>query len=504
LIKYDVKNLQGDIVGGITVAVVALPLALAFGIASMPGSPNGAIAGLYGAIFTGIFATVFGSTNGLINGPTGAMIVVLANAYMSAGPAGFYLAMILAGVFQILLGVFKVGKYIHYIPKPVIIGFTNGIGITIFVQQFHDFSSAPQIAMIVIGIMAIPIIAGMISSENPLNKIFKIVPASLVGIFIASFVAQRFYPSIKYIAEIPKGIPHFIMPQFASIDYKTVVISAVTLCLLASIESLLSGIIVDEMLDQKSNSNKELVGQGIGNIIAPLFGGLIGTGAIVRSAVNVNSGGKTKLSGIIHAIIIFLVVVQFGYVAQLVPMAALAGVLMVTAIKMIEIESIKNIVKIPKSDAFVMIATMLITVFEDLLFAVIAGTIISAIMFTIKIAKHSGTKSRKRAQTPIFIMTVPGPLFFGTVKGLIENIENCKSKVVILNMSRVSVIDETATSAIMKLKDKMSAGGRKLILTRLTAKVVSTIEKMYSNIDEDFILDDAQEATNIAESFVGV
>ncbi|MBQ7792297.1 MAG: SulP family inorganic anion transporter, partial [Clostridia bacterium] len=310
---FNKKTLRGDIIGGITVAIVALPLALAFGMQSMPGDPNAAAAGLYGAIFCGIFATLFGATNGLINGPTAAMSVVLANAYTEAGYHGFIMAMLLAGVLQIVLGLLKLGKYVHYIPKPVVVGFTNGIAITIFTGQFSDFSTSPVLALIVIVIMFIPIIAEWVNyfKQNKVSSgikgFFKIIPASLIGLIAAVAVAILLIPGAEVItdrATIPTGFPKFLMPVFTNLNWSVIISSAVSLCLLASIESLLSAVIVDDMLDQKSNPNRELVGQGIGNVIAPLFGGLIGTGAIVRSAVNVNNGGKTKLSGIIHALII--------------------------------------------------------------------------------------------------------------------------------------------------------------------------------------------------------
>jgi SulP family sulfate permease len=476
------KNLRGDIFGGVTVAIVALPLALAFGIASMNGQPEGAVAGLYGAIFTGIISTIFGGTPALINGPTGAMTVVLTEVYIKTGREGFFATMIIAGLMQIILGVLKFGKYIRFIPKPVVIGFTNGIGILIFLKQISDFKNSPIIALIVIGIMLL------------LPRITTLIPASLVGLIIATPISLHFFPDIARIGQIPSGFPKLHIPQFAGLDFAVIIPSAITLCMLASIESLLSAIIVDDMTDSKSDSNQELVGQGIGNFIAPFFGGLMGTGAIVRSAVNVNNGGRTKLSGILHGILILIVTLQFGWLAAMIPKAALAGILMITAIKMIEFESLKTIKNVPKSDAAVMIITMVLTVAIDLTVAVAVGLVLSMVLFTYKMSKTGLEKSNIMRTGPferIMVYTVPGPLFFGSIDSILETIENCRSKVVILNMSRVPVIDETAATALLKYHSRIVKEGRYLLITRLQKKPHNVLMKMYGEkINEKNILFD--------------
>ena len=403
---FSKKTLRGDIIGGITVAIVALPLAIAFGLQSMPNDPNAAMAGLYGAIFCGLFATIFGATKGLINGPTAAMIVVLASTYNKAGYHGFIMAMLIAAVLQILLGLLKLGKYVQYIPKPVVVGFTNGIGISIFIGQFKDFNTAPLLALIVIAIMFIPIIAKWILhfkkqnvAANNIKKFFQIIPASLIGLIIAVTVYMLWLPGAEVItnrATITAGFPTFKMPVFADLNWGPIISGSISLFLLASIESLLSAVVVDDMLDQKSNPNRELIGQGIGNFIAPLFGGLIGTGAIVRSAVNVNNGGRTKLSGIIHALIILLVVLFFSGVTAFIPMAALAGILMVTAFNMIEFESFAEIGKVPYSESLIMIVTMIVTVIEDLIVGVACGIALTLILKGIeKLRQKMKAKTKK-------------------------------------------------------------------------------------------------------------
>ncbi|MBO5408547.1 MAG: SulP family inorganic anion transporter [Clostridia bacterium] len=465
------QNLRGDIIGGITVAIVALPLAIAFGMQSMPGDPNAAIAGLYGAIFCGLFATIFGATPGLINGPTAAMIVVLAGAYTGAGYNGFIMAMLIAGAMQILLGILKLGKLVQFIPKPVVVGFTNGIAISIFTGQFGDFATAPILAIIVICVMFIPIIAKWIyhfkkenSVVNGIKKFFQVVPASLIGLIIAVTVSVLWLKGAEVItdrATITTGFPMFKMPVFNGLNWSVVISSAISLCLLASIESLLSAVVVDEMLDQKSNPNRELIGQGIGNFIAPLFGGLIGTGAIVRSAVNVNNGGRTKLSGIIHALIILLIVVCFAGIMKYIPMAALAGILMVTAFNMMEFDSFAKIGKVPYCDSLVMIVTMIVTVVEDLIVGVACGTILALLLILVK-----KLSSKKKV------------LFFGNIGKTVEQLSKEEGDVVSLNLGDVGIIDESAVESLIALKTAMEKKGKKLVLTNADETVIKVFSKM--------------------------
>ena len=461
--KLNKQTLQGDIIGGITVAIVALPLALAFGMQSMPGDPNAAAAGLYGAIFCGIFATLFGATNGLINGPTAAMIVVLVNAYTQAGYHGFIMAMLLAGVLQILLGLLKLGKYVHFIPKPVVVGFTNGIAVTIFTGQFKDFSTSPILALIVTGIMFIPIVAGWVNHykenkvSNGIKGFFKVIPASLIGLVAAVLVAIFLIPGAEVItdrATIPTGLPKFLMPVFTNLNWGVIVSSAISLCLLASIESLLSAVVVDDMLDQKSNPNRELIGQGIGNVIAPLFGGLIGTGAIVRSAVNVNNGGKTKLSGIIHALIILMIVVFFAWITAYIPMAALAGILMVTAFNMMEFESFLKIGKVPVADSAVMLVTMIVTVIEDLIVGVACGTVLALILTFIRLYLEKKKSNNHKASA----------LFFGNVKKQLAAVEQSTEEIVSFDLSPYTFIDETAVMSLLGTKNALQKKGQKFTL----------------------------------------
>lgn len=490
--RLNKQTLRGDIIGGITVAIVALPLALAFGMQSMPGDPNAAAAGLYGAIFCGIFATLFGATHGLINGPTAAMIVVLANAYNNAGYHGFIMSMLLAGALQILLGLLKLGKYVHYIPKPVVVGFTNGIAITIFTGQFTDFSTSPILALVVIGIMFIPIIAEWVNHFNAnkacdkIKGFFKVIPASLIGLIAAVAVAIFLIPGAEVITDravIPTGFPKFLMPVFTNLNWSVILSSAVSLCLLASIESLLSAVIVDDMLDQKSNPNRELVGQGIGNMIAPLFGGLIGTGAIVRSAVNVNNGGKTKLSGIIHALIILLIVVCFAWITAYIPMAALAGILMVTAFKMMEFDSFLKIGKVPVADSLVMLVTMIVTVLEDLIVGVACGTVL-ALVFTVIRMMNAKKKAQPDEKT--------ASLFFGNVKKICEQLEQETEAVVYFDMSKFSFVDETAVESLIALKNNFEKKGQKLILHGANEEITKVFEKLKHS--QDFLYDSIEAA----------
>lgn len=484
------KKYQGDIIGGAVVSIVALPLAIAFGIQSMNGDPAGAIAGLYGAIFAGIFSTLFGGTPGLINGPTGAMIVVLSGIFAKYGNHTFFTAMFFASSFQILFGILNIGRFIRMIPKPVIVGFTNGIGILIFLKQISDFKNGPIIALIIIGLMVL----------LPRISITKKIPASLVALIVGTVIAQKFFPNILYVGEIPSGVPMPHLPLWSQINWHAAVIGGLAMALLASIETLLSGLIVEDMTANKCETNKELIGQGIGNGIAVLFGGLIGTGAIVRSAVNINNGGRTKLSGVLHGLLILLITVKFSTLAALIPKAALAGILMVTAINMIEFESVKIIHRLPKSDAVVMVLTTILTISLDLTKAVAIGTITALLLFAYKMSEIHFEQRKViglfNKEQNIFIHRLIGPIFFGSVDKVMKIIKEQEQSIVILDFTEVPIIDETGAELIRKYYEKLNKKSSVLLIVGLQAKPCLVLQKLgiISQIGENFVFNNLPEA----------
>lgn len=464
--KLNLENLRGDLFGGMTTAIVALPLAIAFGLASMNGNPEGAIAGLYSAIFTGIFSTLFGGTPAAINGPTGAMIVVLSTAYGKYGRETFFAAMLLTGLLQLTFGFLKVGKFTRFMPRPVIIGFTNGIGILIFLKQLADFKNSPVIALLVIGIMfGFPYLT-------------KKIPASMIALIVGSVIGLRYFPHIAVVGEIHTGLPIFQFPQIAQVNWLGALGAAITMSLLASLESLLSSLIVEDLTGTRSDMNQELKGQGIGNLISPLFGGLIGTGAIIRSAVNVSNGGRTKISGILHGTLMLVITLSFGWLTALIPKAVLAGILMVTATRMIELESVKVIRKLPKSDSAVMLITTLLTVFLDLTEAVLAGVIISFILFAIKMAQFEGKEEAEEGG--VQICHLQGPIFFGTTDKVLNYFEAYQSSQerLVLDFTHVPVIDETGMEILHKVLHRLDQQQNQIILCGLNQKNRRLLENL--------------------------
>jgi len=437
------RNLKGDIFGGITSSVVALPLALAFGVLSGAG----AAAGLYSAIFCGIIASIFGGSPAQITGPTGGMTVVLVIVYKELGVEGLFLAMFIAGLIQIGLSLLKVGKYIHYIPHPVIAGFTNGIAILIFSQQLATLKGPTG----ELNYYAIAVAASVVAVMFIWPRITKAVPGSLVALLATTVVVTLFFTGhMPTIGEIPSGLPGpklgFFVSQWPNI--LKVLKPAIMLALLGAIESLLSAVVVDELAGTRHNSDRELFGQGLANTVASLFGGIAGTGAIVRSAVNVRSGGRTPLSGAFHGVIILLITVALGKYAAMIPMATLAGILMGTAVGMIDWESIKDLRRAPLTDSAVMLVTAGLTVFTDLVTAVAVGVGLAMALFTSKMSM-TPVSTRQIGRTTVF--SVHGPLFFGVAKRFLDQLEAVeKGSVLAWDFGQVTSVDATGAVVVRK------------------------------------------------------
>ncbi|MDP1678055.1 MAG: SulP family inorganic anion transporter [Bacteroidota bacterium] len=496
ILKFDFSHFKQDLIGGMTSAIVALPLALGFGLLSYNGNPQGAVAGLYGAIFTGILASFFGGTKQQITGPTGGMTVVLTDVYIHYGGVEALLAAcIVAGIFQIGFGLLKLGKYVSLVPYPVIVGFTNGIAILIFIQQFKTFNSAPIIALVTMAIIFV------------VPKINKNLPKSLFGLLFGSILAYLFSSidflrlqfgtiqspftiadAISTIGTIPSS---FQIPSLPHIQWETwqkVVPAGFTISLLGAIETLLASVVADNASNTRHNSNKELVGQGIGNFVAPFFGGVAGTGAIVRTMVNIRAGAKTKISGIIHGVILIVVMLFLGGLASHIPLAALAGVLMMTAIGMFEVEPIQLIPKSPLPDSFVMLTTIAITVFVDLITAVEVGMVMAAFLFIHRMSEmgmvvqsdlndsfNASMDDAKREileKNKIIIYDIEGPLFFGAARSFVDTVEkNFDVNVIILDIENVPIMDTTGALALENIVHKLYTDNKKLLIVGIRPKV---------------------------------
>ncbi|MGE0251594.1 MAG: SulP family inorganic anion transporter [Dongiaceae bacterium] len=381
--NLSLKNLHGDIIGGITVAVVALPLCLAFGVAS----GMGAIAGLYGAIFLGFFASAFGGSPAQISGPTGPMVVVMAGVVAQLHDLKAALAVIvLAGAIQIGTGLLKLGKYIEWVRDPVISGFMSGVGIIIIALQLGDILGHESPHHVMAAIRALPGFLQEISIPSLIVGLAALVisaiklpnpryPAPLLALIAGTLLAYFFF-DIPTLGAIPEGLPKFILPGWSWQTAPVIIFSALVLALIGNIDSLLTASIADRATGDKHNSDRELIGQGIGNMLAGFFGGLVGSGAIMRTITNIKAGGRTPLSGMIHALVLLSLVLGLGPLASHIPHAVLAGILLVVGWNIIEWHYFKPSEPMPKFDRILMAIVMILTVLVNLIFAVVVGCLI--------------------------------------------------------------------------------------------------------------------------------
>ncbi len=472
---YDFKNLKGDLSGGLVAGIVALPLALAFGVQS----GMGAIAGLYGAIAVGILAAAFGGTETQASGPTGPMTVVSATFIAIAisitgsleNAMGIIVAtFILGGLFQIFFGLINIGSYIRYFPYPVISGFMSGVGLIIILLQIYPFAgiSSPSSTFDVVkdisrlfsefNLAAIGIGGITVLIFYLFPKINKSIPSTLVALITASLVAYFFKLDVPLIGEIPSGLPSLRIDGLFNIDTKAYVIIleyALILAVLGSIDSLLTSVIADNITKTKHNSNRELIGQGIGNAVSGLIGGIPGAGATKGTVVNINSGGKTRLSGVIHGLFLLVVLLGAGKLAAFIPIPVLAGILIPVGFNIIDVKGLKHLLHVPRADAIVLIIVLLITTFGSLIYAVAIGVILASVLFM----KRSGDIAEKgtsgstladlKEEQPwddekqlfeefkdsIYVKHLYGPLFFGFTSHFMKLFKNMDDKIKILDYS---------------------------------------------------------------------
>lgn len=504
--QVDTSNLRGDFFGGLTAGVVALPLALAFGVQS----GMGAVAGIYGAIALGIFAAWFGGTSTQISGPTGPMTVVsavvIANQIEMHGSLDAALGTILAifllsGIIQILLGVLKVGQYIRYMPYPVVSGFMSGIGVIIIVLQIFPFlghASPKKILSIFselpsilpqFNIQSVALALTTIAIIYIFPRITKLVPSALVALIVLTASSHFMGLNVAIIGEIPEGFPALQWEALTHInitDPMLLIIPALTLAALGTIDSLLTSIVADNMTKTQHNSNKELIGQGMGNIAGAIIGGIPGAGATMRTVVNINSGGRTKISGVIHGLALLFVLIGAGAYAKLIPLPVLAGILITVGIGIIDYKGLKHIASVPKADAVIMLIVLSMTVFVDLLQAVAVGMVLASVLFMKKMSDIVEDKSyinsidgfvRETAWLDesdlsqdilhkVYIKHFDGPIFFGFASKFQEMTRALPDiDVVIMRMKKVPYIDQSGMYAI---EDAVMALQNKKVLVLLT------------------------------------
>lgn len=544
-IKTD--NIKGDVFGGITAGIVALPLALAFGIQAFGGiddpsaSSMGALAGLVGAAFLGFFASLFGGTHSQISGPTGPMTVITASLLsgvwasqnsMSAVLISMSLAGIFCGIFQILFGVLKIGKYVRYIPYPVLSGFMSGIGVIIIIQQLYPLIGSKSPVLVVdmitqlperlssgISITALLLGLGTIAVICLFPLITKKIPSTLVALVLMTCISLFLNMDEKLlIGHIPAGFP---LPFFAKeglslsgLDWgavlKASVIPGLTLAGLGSIDTLLTSVVADNITKTKHNSNKELIGQGIGNMMSGLFCGISGAGATMRTVVNVKSGGRTQISGMIHSLLLISILLGLGSLVKFVPLSVLAGILITVGWGIIDFRGFKDLPKIPRADAVVLIIVFLLTVFVDLLTAVGIGMVIACVLFMKRASDlveggysssemtsfdkespwHDESGLPEHIKHKIYIQRLNGPIFFGTItkfQNVMNDIPN-DAKLVVIRMRLVSFMDQSGLYAMETAVKELQARGVTVLMTIIQPQpmyMLKTLDVIPALIPED-------------------
>jgi SulP family sulfate permease len=458
-----------NILGGLTAAVVALPLGLAFGVASGMGPT----AGIYGAIILGFFASLLGGTPTQISGPTGPMTVVMASAVITLHHDITLIAttIILAGLFQILFGVFKLGKFVRYIPYPVISGFMSGIGIIIIILQINPYLGLASDASVIHTLINLPsnlaqinlsafilaTITLLIVLFTP-QKIAKIIPTPLIALFTLTPLSILFGLDVKIIGDIPSSLPNMVIPSLDLAHYKTVITLGFTLAILGMLDTLLTSIVADSITRTKHKPNQELIGQGIGNALCGLFGAIPGAGATMRTVINVKSGGTHRLSGMIHSITLLLVIIFLAPIASKIPMAVLAGILIKVGIDILDYRFLKIWKESPRSDLSVMMVVFLTTVFIDLITAVGVGILLASLLIVYRITKETqvvldsdSSETQYTFDENTRVLKIDGAFFFGSSAAFEEKAASIlDTKRFIIDITHVPFLDLTA---IFTLKD---------------------------------------------------
>jgi len=494
--NYSAQMFLHDLLAGLTVGVVALPLAMAFGIASGV-TPQ---AGLYTAVVAGFLISALGGSRTQIGGPTGAFVVIVAGIVARFGMSGLAMVTVMAGVILLLMGLTGLGAAVRFIPRMVVIGFTNGIAILIASTQIKDFFGLRTGAVPSEFLPRIRLLIAHFASFNPaalglglgalaiilvLPRFTRRIPPSIVALLICTAVSIVFHLPVETIGSkfggIPRGFPPFALPDFHSEHFLPLIPSAFTVALLASLESMLSAVVADGMTGDRHNSNVELVAQGIANIVSPLFGGIPATGAIARTATNIRSGARSPVSGMIHALTLLAILLVAAPLASYIPLATLAAVLFVVAYNMGEWKEIGGIFQLDFTAISVWLVTFALTVFADLTVAVAVGMSLAALLYIYRIADTTtvGTVNDEyirdglphtlqgRILPPyVSLLRIHGPFLFGTTEKLVEATVNLDAfaPIVIVRLRNMTAIDATGIHAIESFAKRLHQSGRAMLL----------------------------------------
>jgi SulP family sulfate permease len=507
--SYTKRMFVSDVVAGITVGLVALPLAMAFAIAS--GLPPQA--GLYCAIVAGFAISALGGSSTQIGGPTGAFVVVVFGIVAKYGADGLFMCTLLAGVFLLFLGATGLGTAVKFIPRPVVVGFTNGIAVIIASTQIKDFFGlkidklpgefGPRILALAHNFSSISSLettlgVGALVIIVVFMVFVKKVPGYIVALFVGTAAVVIFKLSVETIGTrfggIPSGFPILKVPHFRTDLLRPLISPAITVAMLGAIESLMSALVSDRMSGDKHNPNVELIGQGVANIISPLFGGLPATGAIARTATNIRSGARTPVAGMVHALTLLVIVLFAAPLARFIPLAVLAAILLVVSYNMGEWREIPELLKLSPLEIGTWLVTFLLTVFADLTVAVEAGMILAALVYIRKVTQtttvsevtaeyiregHVHILQDKEIPPYVSIFRIHGPFLFGAT----DKIETIMSRlpdlppIVILRLRNMTAIDSTGLQALENLADRVHESGRQLILCGARAQPAKQIHQ---------------------------
>jgi|ERR1044071_8991444 SulP family sulfate permease len=496
--NYSGKDFRADLIAGVTVGIVALPLAMAFAIAS--GVPPQA--GIFTAVIAGFIISALGGTKVCIGGPTGAFIIILYGIYAKYGAENLAICTIMAGIILLLMGVTRLGAMIKFIPFPVTVGFTSGIAVLIFSTQIKDFFGLSVDKMPSDFVDKLKVLSGhantfkwpAVALATVSFAIIKLwpkqwqrrVPGSIVALLLGTAFVAWFQIPVETIGTkfggIPQGLPKFHFPDLSWQTIHVLFQPALTIALLAAIESLLCAVVADGMVDDRHDSNQELIAQGLANIVSPLFGGIAATGAIARTATNVKSGGRSPIAGIIHAIVLLVIILAAARLAKYIPLATLSAVLVNVALHMGEWHNFGRLLKWPRSDAVVFLAAFVLTVIVDLTVAVEIGMVLAAMLFIKRVSETSqitavdeSTETEgphhslvgKQIPKGVMVYRMFGALFFGAADKLESALKREKQEpeVLILRMRKVLAMDATGLNALEDLFERLQRKGKHLVLS---------------------------------------
>lgn len=502
--RYTKKQFTKDLFSGIIVGIVALPLAIAFAVASGVSPDKGIVT----AIIAGFLISLLGGSRVQIGGPTGAFVVIISGIVAEFGLDGLMISTILAGIFMIMFGLLKLGSLLRFIPHPLVVGFTSGIALTIFSTQIKDalgleiaevpaafidkwavyFQSLGTINYWALGITVVTIVISLL-----FNRLTNKIPGSFVAIILVTAVVTIFDIPVTTIESLfgeIKGSFAMSIPEVHWENFGHYVQPAITIALLGSIESLLSAVVADGMIGSHHRSNTELIGQGIANVITPLFGGIPATGAIARTATNIKNGGRTPIAGIVHAVTLLLIMLFLGNYAKLIPMSCLAGILIVVAYNMSEWRSFRSILRGSPYDIIILLVTFFLTVLVDLTVAIEVGIVLAALMFMKRMADNGEAVLMKDLDTNtmenyddipdgIDIYEISGPFFFGAAKQFSEVLKGRpdSTKILIIRMRHVPFMDETGERNFLEAIKSLKTNNKKIILSGVQPNVRKTLDK---------------------------